>query len=83
MSDLVVALGISVVVAWGLGTLVVCGLKGKWWFVLIGIFLGWALPALLPTVGAIRVAKPGSWWDRRLYDDHPDKRRKQRERFYA
>jgi signal peptidase I len=57
-------------VAWAvvlIGTAVITALKGKWWTLLLGVAL-W--PAWI--VGAIRLAKPGSLWARRFYDE--DKR---------
>ncbi len=43
-----------------------CVLKGKLVTALIGLFLG---PVAI--VGAIRLAKPGSWWARRRYASRP------------
>jgi hypothetical protein len=52
-----------------LGVSVICFLKGKPVFGTLGLFSGalswWAI------VGAIRIAKPGSWWARKKYG--PDK----------
>jgi hypothetical protein len=47
-----------------LGFLVVCGMKGKWGFVI----LGFALPPLW-IIGALKLAKPTSWWAKRYYGD--------------
>ena len=47
-----------------LGFMIVCGMKGKWGFVL----LGFALPVLW-IVGAVKLAKPRSWWARHRYGD--------------
>jgi hypothetical protein len=47
-----------------LGTLVVCGMKGKWGFVL----LGFGVPVLW-VIGAVKLAKPTSWWASRYYGD--------------
>jgi lysyl-tRNA synthetase class 2 len=43
---------------------VVCALKGKWWMLAIGlvIHLTWF-------IGALRLARPNSWWARWRYDD--------------
>jgi len=57
-------------VIWGVVCLVnlpvyiICGLKGKPWMVVMGVFIA-------PThwFGAIRLAKPGSWWYRNRYDN--------------
>jgi hypothetical protein len=43
---------------------VVCAMKGKWGFVI----LGFALPVVW-VIGAVRLAKPSSWWARRYYGD--------------
>jgi hypothetical protein len=48
---------------------VVCAMKGKYRLGLIAIFL-WPVSI----VGALRLARPGSRWDRRHYDHHPEKR---------
>jgi hypothetical protein len=42
---------------------VVTGLKGKPWLLLIGLLIGWCW-----IFGALRIAKPQSWWARRFYD---------------
>ena len=39
-----------------------CALKGKWGFVLLGVLIHWFW-----IFGAVRLAKPGSWWARRRY----------------
>jgi signal peptidase I len=62
MPDVAVAL-----LAWsalGLPFAVVTALKGKWGLLAVGL--------LLPPVwvfGAVRLARPGSWWARRYYDE--------------
>jgi hypothetical protein len=43
---------------------VVCALKGKWWMALL--FCG---PNPIPSIGALHLAKPGSWWYRNKYSD--------------
>jgi hypothetical protein len=64
-----VAAGLGVVVAGLLiGCPVVCAMKGKWWVALLGfvvpvVILAWPVCAVL-------VAKPGSFWARRFYDDY-------------
>jgi hypothetical protein len=47
-----------------LAVIVVCALKGKWGFVA----LGFALPNLW-FIGAVKIAKPSSFWARRYYGD--------------
>jgi signal peptidase I len=64
-------------VAWAIlliGSAVVTALKGKWWTLLLGL-------ALWPTwiVGALRLAKPDSFWARRFYDGHKQARARARE----
>ncbi|MGD9571669.1 MAG: hypothetical protein AB7V62_07300 [Thermoleophilia bacterium] len=53
------------------GTAVVCLMKGKWVTGVVG-FLLWPVGL----VGALRAARPGSWWDRRwggtAGDEHED-----------
>ena len=44
------------------GAVVVCALKGKYRLALVALFL-WPVAV----AGAIRLARPGSWWDRRRY----------------
>ena len=41
-------------------------MKGKWWFVLLSIFVPMFFIAIF--IGAIRLAKPTSFWARRFYD---------------
>lgn len=63
-----------VVIGAELGSLVVCGLKGKQGLTALGIFFHpcwW--------VGAIRLAKPESWWARKVYG--PEKRERADARF--
>lgn len=48
---------------------VINGLKGKYGFVLMGIFPMMIFFPVLVVVGAIRIAKPGSWWFGNRY--HP------------
>src|SRR4051794_13255263 len=47
------------------GSAVICGLKGKY-----GMVAGGLVVHPLWLVGAIRLAKPDSWWARRHYDGH-------------
>jgi uncharacterized membrane protein len=54
---------VALFVAW-LATVTICAMKGKPWFAALGIL--WGTFAL---VGAIRLAKPNSWWDRHMYED--------------
>jgi len=50
--------------------LVINWLKGKYGFALMGIFLAWfPMVVVLVVVGAIRIAKPESWWFDNRY--HP------------
>jgi hypothetical protein len=39
-------------------------LKGKFWTGMISVFI---LGPLVAVVGACRLAKPGSWWETRMY----------------
>jgi hypothetical protein len=55
---------IAVVLAINLAFTVICLLKGKIWFGVIGIYIG-----LLAFIGAVRLARPGSPWARRRYPD--------------
>ena len=55
------ALVILVLVLW-LATIVVNGLKGKYVFTVLAI-----LGSLWAVIGAIRLAKPNSWWARHRY----------------
>jgi hypothetical protein len=57
------ALVIILILTW-LTPIVICAMKGKPWFAFFGfIVYGW----VFAVVGAIRLAKPNSWWDRRRY----------------
>lgn len=53
---------VAVSVLVNLAFLSVCALKGKLQFALIGVFVPFVAP-----IGAIRLAKPGSWWARWRY----------------
>lgn len=73
MTDVLIVI---VLFAWWWGGTLVLALKGKYWWagfhlLLIGLWL-FAIPMC-------RLAKPGSWWARRFYDDA--KLRAARERF--
>lgn len=68
----VVTLGIN------LGFCTVCLLKGKVITGIVGIFL-----SLVAIVGAIRLAKPGSWWARRRYTGRPRRLGRAQRRFGA
>jgi hypothetical protein len=56
--------GYIVASAIGLGCLVLCAMKGKLGFVALGVFL-----PIFWLVGAVRPAKPNSFWGSRFYDD--------------
>jgi signal peptidase I len=58
---------VAVVMALG----VITALKGKWATLVVGLFT----PAWL--FGAVRLARPGSYWDRRFYDE-PQRQRARR-----
>ncbi len=46
---------------------IICGLKGKPVLAVIGVFGVPAGGSLWALIGAIRIAKPNSWWARRYY----------------
>jgi hypothetical protein len=56
----------------------VCVLKGKYRLALVAIFL-----PPVSYVGALRLARPGSMWDRRRYVGHPARRERAVERARA
>jgi hypothetical protein len=69
--------GVAIVLAGLLASVVtgvVTGLKGKYGFLAVGLLIG-----LFWILGAIRLAKPDSWWAKRFYDE--EKMRRARERF--
>ena len=47
-----------------LSAVVVCALKGKYVFAILGLVFG-----IFAIVGAIRLAKPDSWWAQNRYDE--------------
>jgi hypothetical protein len=51
-----------------IAAMVVTVLKGKWGMFAVGWLIG-----LCWYIGAIRIAKPNSWWDRRFYKPGTDK----------
>ena len=68
--------GIVVSLAIGWTFVIVCFLKGK----LIWGVLGLYLPPIA-MVTAFRLARPNSWWARKRYDDDPAKLERSRERY--
>jgi len=66
--------GLVVVLALVLALPVICALKGKWGFLLLGLVIHWFW-----IFGAIRLGKPDSWWARRNYG--PDKLARAESRF--
>jgi hypothetical protein len=68
--------GIVISLAIGWTFVIVCFLKGK----LIWGVLGLYLPPLA-IVTAFRLARPSSWWARKRYDDDPAKLERSRERY--
>jgi hypothetical protein len=54
---------ILILFALGIAAAVVTALKGKPWCLVVGFFIGWFW-----VFGALRLAKPDSWWGRRFYD---------------
>jgi hypothetical protein len=67
-----------VVLAVNLVLSIICLLKGKVITGVIGVFLQ---PVAI--IGAIRLAKPGSWWARRRYSRRPHRLRRAERRFGA
>lgn len=59
-------LELFIIVIISLVWLVPCALKGKWWFFWLGLLVG-ALLAPIGCVGAIRLARPDSWWSKKFY----------------
>jgi hypothetical protein len=51
---------------WYLGPIVICILKGKYWMSFFSVLV---LVGILGAIGAIRLAKPGSYWYRNRYSD--------------
>ncbi len=76
--ELRVRYGVLIVVAITGAAVVVCALKGKYRLALVAVFL-WPVAA----VGAVRLARPGSWWDERRYAGSPAKRARARARAAA
>jgi hypothetical protein len=72
-SILYTVLGLAVLTAL-LGLPVINAMKGKWWFALFAMAGGW-----LGILGAIRLAKPHSYWARRWYGE--EKMAESRRRF--
>lgn len=61
-ADIAVYAVLACIVGVILAAVVVCGLKGKY-----GMIAGGLIVHVLWYVGAIRLAKPNSWWARRFY----------------
>jgi hypothetical protein len=58
------AVGVLIILALWVSLPVINALKGKWWFALFALAGGW-----LGIVGAIRLAKPHSYWARHWYGE--------------
>lgn len=69
-------IAVLVQLAFGVWVIGVCFAKGKPGFGIAGIFL-----FIFAIVGAIRIAKPDSWWDRNKYEDGGGKHKLARKRF--
>jgi hypothetical protein len=65
----------TVILAVTIPAAIVCMLKGKYRLTLLAIFI-----PPIAVVGAVRLARPGSPWDKHYYDHHPDKRREAKAR---
>lgn len=55
---------VIVEIAIALTLLIICALKGKWGFALLGFLF-----PLLWAIGAVKIAKPRSWWAKHYYGD--------------
>ena len=62
---------------WALAALVICVLKKKIIMAIISAVIG---GGVIQTIGALRLAKPESWWARRFYDEV--KLQRSRERYF-
>jgi hypothetical protein len=71
LADIIEVIGLQAV---GWAFVVICFLKGKLMWGVFGIYF-WPIAL----TGAIRLAKPRSWWERNRYDD--DKRERSRGRY--
>ena len=65
--------GIIINTAIGLGFAIVCFLKGKLIWGVIGVFL-----SPVGIIGSLRLARPESWWARNRYDEHKLERSRRR-----
>lgn len=68
--------GILWLAGWLIPT-IICALKGKWILAAANFFLFFTFPFAI--LGAIRLAKPDSWWAKRNYG--PEEMRQARERY--
>jgi hypothetical protein len=66
----IIALGVVLILA------VMCALKGKYLFAVAGM-----IAPFFSLVGAIRLAKPGSWWARKRYPEGSEKAKRAEERY--
>jgi hypothetical protein len=73
-TDVLAAIVAGAILLGWFASMLVSALKGKPWFAVLGFFWG-----VFAWVGAIRLAKPDSWWYRKRYGD--DKRKRSFERF--
>ena len=63
-TDPAAAFGVGLFLAVPGVCVVICILKGKWGMAALVVVAG-----IIPVIGAFRLAKPGSFWARRFYDD--------------
>jgi hypothetical protein len=81
MSLLAVSTGVAAAYAIGLWIVLivapatVTALKGQW----LLFAAGWLTLGIVWWIASLRLARPGSWWDRHLYD--PDKRLRVQRRY--
>lgn len=75
------ALSTGVAIAYGVALwavfvapMVITGLKGQW----LLFAAGWLTIGTVWWIAACRLARPGSWWDRRLYNEAKRQRARQR-----
>ena len=68
---------LALLLIWALAALVICVLKKKIIMAIISLVIG---GGVIQTIGALRLAKPESWWARRFYDEI--KLQRSRERYF-
>ena len=74
-SGVAIAYAVGLAVVLFIAPVTITGLKGQW----LLLAAGWLTVGMLWWIAMLRLARPGSWWDRHIYC--PDKNARARARY--